>query len=60
MTITDETRRADAADVALFEADEVTPRTNTPSPGDMAIGERRTLRRAGSIPSMKKPASGRR
>ena len=46
MTITDETRRADAADVALFEADEVTPRTNTPSPGDTAIGERRTLRRA--------------
>jgi phosphate transport system permease protein len=46
MTMTDETRRADAADVALFEADAVTPPTKTPSPGDTPIGAKRTLRRA--------------
>jgi phosphate transport system permease protein len=46
MTILDESRRADASDVALFEADAVAPRTHTPSPDDTPAGERRTLRRA--------------
>ena len=46
MTILDETRRADATDVALFEADAVAPPTKTPSPGDTPVGVKRTLRRA--------------
>ncbi|WP_411701061.1 phosphate ABC transporter permease PstA [Conyzicola sp.] len=46
MTVIDESRRASEADIALFEVDEVTPRTNTPRPGDTAVGDRRTLRSA--------------
>ena len=46
MTVVDESRRAGEEDLALFEAEEVTPRTNTPQPGDAAIGTRRTLRSA--------------
>ena len=42
----DESRRASEADIALFEVEELTPRTNTPQPGDAAIGQRRTLRSA--------------
>jgi phosphate transport system permease protein len=46
MTVIDESRRASDADIALFEAEEVAPRTNTPNPGDTAVGARRTLRSA--------------
>jgi phosphate transport system permease protein len=46
MSIVDETRRAGADDLALFEAEELAPRTSTPQPGDASVGTRRTLRRA--------------
>jgi phosphate transport system permease protein len=46
MTVIDESRRASDADIALFEVEEVAPRTNTPNPGDTAVGARRTLRSA--------------
>jgi phosphate transport system permease protein len=46
MTVIDESRRADDGDIALFEADELAPRTTTPRPGDSVVGDRRTLRRA--------------
>jgi phosphate transport system permease protein len=47
MTVVDESRRAGADDLALFEAETVSPRTSTPTPeagGD--VGPRRTLRTA--------------
>ena len=46
MTVIDESRRAGDDEMALFEVEEVTPRTNTPNPGDSEIGVRRTLRSA--------------
>jgi phosphate transport system permease protein len=46
MTVIDESRRVDDDDIALFEAAELAPRTNTPAPGGRATGDRRTLRRA--------------
>ena len=46
MTVVDESRRAEPGDLALFEAEEVAPRTYTRRPGDTAIGARRTLRSA--------------
>jgi phosphate transport system permease protein len=46
MTVIDESRRAADDEIALFEVEEVTPRTNTPKLGDTAIGARRTLRSA--------------
>jgi len=46
MTVVNDERQVGGDDIALFEAEEVAPRTNTPKPGDSAVGPRRTLRTA--------------
>ena len=46
MPLIDDPRRADDDELALFDVAEVTPRTNTPRPGDEPVGARRTLRSA--------------